>query len=151
MCGIVGYVGHRAAQPLLVDGLARLEYRGYDSAGVSLIDEAGIRSVRSVGNLAALRDALASVSMPVAATAGIAHTRWATHGDVTTTNAHPHVSCDGSVHIVLNGIVEVTSAARRSRPAWLHLQLGDRRRGGGAPAGLPLRRGRPDRRRAVDL
>ena len=107
MCGIVGYVGHREAQPLLVEGLSRLEYRGYDSAGVSLIDDSGIRSVRSVGNLDALRASLAAAhTAPALERAGIAHTRWATHGDVTASNAHPHTSCDGSVHIVLNGIVE---------------------------------------------
>ena len=107
MCGIVGYVGHREALPLLVDGLARLEYRGYDSAGVSVIDESGVQSVRSVGNLDALRTSLGETwSRPSTARTGIAHTRWATHGDVTTSNAHPHTSCDGATHIVLNGIVE---------------------------------------------
>ncbi len=107
MCGIVGYVGHREALPLLVDGLARLEYRGYDSAGVSVIDESGVRSVRSVGNLDALRTSLSEAwSRASTARTGIAHTRWATHGDVTAANAHPHTSCDGATHIVLNGIVE---------------------------------------------
>ena len=108
MCGIVGYVGHREAQPLLVEGLSRLEYRGYDSAGVSLIDDAGIRSVRSVGNLRRIAGMRSPPPRPCRhwSDAGIAHTRWATHGDVTAANAHPHTSCDGSVHIVLNGIVE---------------------------------------------
>ncbi len=112
MCGIVGYVGQREAQPLLVEGLARLEYRGYDSAGLSLHGAAGIRSVRSVGNLDALRAAVAEHAVPDSAVMGIAHTRWATHGDVTTANAHPHTSCDESVHIVLNGIVENYEALR---------------------------------------
>ena len=106
MCGIVGYVGRRDAQGLLVEGLSRLEYRGYDSAGVSLQGASGIRSVRSVGNLDALRAAVAADGGRSPAHMGIAHTRWATHGDVTTANAHPHTSCDESVHIVLNGIVE---------------------------------------------
>jgi glutamine---fructose-6-phosphate transaminase (isomerizing) len=107
MCGIVGYVGHRDALGLLVDGLAQLEYRGYDSAGVSLLDESGIHSRRAVGNLDALRDALdRDWDADPSAQVGIGHTRWATHGDVTVANAHPHTSCDGSVHIVLNGIVE---------------------------------------------
>jgi glutamine---fructose-6-phosphate transaminase (isomerizing) len=108
MCGIIGYLGARAAQPLLLDGLERLEYRGYDSAGLSVCDADGaIESVRAVGNLAELRDAVARAWPAEAeATVGIAHTRWATHGGVTAENAHPHTSCDADTYIVLNGIVE---------------------------------------------
>jgi len=114
MCGIVGYVGKRPARELLIAGLERLQYRGYDSAGISLISDGKVDSVRAVGNLSDLKAAVAEhVSngggVAVAdkpATTGIAHTRWATHGRVTEANAHPH-SCDsGRIRIVLNGIVE---------------------------------------------
>jgi glucosamine--fructose-6-phosphate aminotransferase (isomerizing) len=116
MCGIVGYVGGRPCQELLVAGLEKLEYRGYDSAGISLISDGEIDSVRAVGNLANLRAAVAerassNGSAPIAvaappATTGVAHTRWATHGRVTEENAHPHGDCSDRIHIVLNGIVE---------------------------------------------
>ena len=114
MCGIVGYVGQRPAQAVLLEGLAKLEYRGYDSAGLSVQADGRLDSVRAVGNLQALRDAVAAGEEPgggVAvlappATAGIAHTRWATHGRVTEENAHPHFDADGRVHVVVNGIVE---------------------------------------------
>jgi glutamine---fructose-6-phosphate transaminase (isomerizing) len=118
MCGIVGYVGARPCRELLVAGLQRLEYRGYDSAGVSVIEEGRVESVRAVGNLANLRTAIddraaeprdgeggVAVAAPPATT-GIAHTRWATHGRVTEANAHPHSDDSDRVHIVLNGIVE---------------------------------------------
>ena len=114
MCGIVGYVGARPCRDLLVAGLEKLEYRGYDSAGVSVIEDGRVDSVRAVGNLANLRaamDAQAEAGGGVAvatspATTGIAHTRWATHGRVTEANAHPHSDTSDRVHIVLNGIVE---------------------------------------------
>jgi glucosamine--fructose-6-phosphate aminotransferase (isomerizing) len=114
MCGIVGYTGARPARPLLLDGLSALEYRGYDSAGVAVADIDGtVESVKSVGNLEALRSALEKVPAHAGAggdgeeaTAGIGHTRWATHGAVTEANAHPHTDNTGRVHIVLNGIVE---------------------------------------------
>jgi glutamine---fructose-6-phosphate transaminase (isomerizing) len=114
MCGIVGYVGERPCRDLLVAGLEKLEYRGYDSAGVSVIEDGQVESVRAVGNLANLRAAMgeangAGGSVAVAATpatTGIAHTRWATHGRVTEENAHPHSDTSDRVHIVLNGIVE---------------------------------------------
>ena len=108
MCGIIGYVGPRECRDLLLEGLRRLEYRGYDSAGVSLLGDDEIGSVHAVGNLQKLRDAVAA-----GATAhlrrrrtGIGHTRWATHGRVTEANAHPHSDTSDRVHIVLNGIVE---------------------------------------------
>ena len=114
MCGIVGYVGGRPCQDLLVAGLEKLEYRGYDSAGISLISNGHIDSVRAVGKLADLRAAFerrangdggVAVAAPPATT-GVAHTRWATHGRVTEENAHPHGDCSDRIHIVLNGIVE---------------------------------------------
>ena len=120
MCGIVGYVGGRPCRDLLVAGLEKLEYRGYDSAGISVISDGQIDSVRAVGNLANLRAAVAeempgdggvAVAAPPATT-GVAHTRWATHGRVTEENAHPHNDCTDRVHIVLNGIVENHSELR---------------------------------------
>jgi len=120
MCGIVGYVGARPCRPLLVAGLEKLEYRGYDSAGVSVIEDGRIESVRAVGNLSNLRAAVeerageggVAVAAP-AATTGVAHTRWATHGRVTEENAHPHSDSSDRVHIVLNGIVENHAKLRR--------------------------------------
>ncbi len=114
MCGIVGYVGRRPARDLLLAGLKKLEYRGYDSAGISVIAEDRIEAVRAVGNLRALEGKLretAPVEAPVAtltrpATIGIAHTRWATHGRVSEENAHPHFDTEDRVHVVVNGIVE---------------------------------------------
>jgi glutamine---fructose-6-phosphate transaminase (isomerizing) len=115
MCGIVGYVGQRPVQEILLGGLEKLEYRGYDSAGISIQSEGRLESVRAVGNLSALRTAVESapeqdgggvaVAAPPATT-GIGHTRWATHGRVTEENAHPHFDDDNRVHIVVNGIVE---------------------------------------------
>jgi glutamine---fructose-6-phosphate transaminase (isomerizing) len=119
MCGIVGYVGARPCRDLLVAGLEKLEYRGYDSAGVSVIKDGRIDSVRAVGNLANLRAAVdehtgggVAVAAPPATT-GVAHTRWATHGRVTEENAHPHGDCSDRIHIVLNGIVENHAELRR--------------------------------------
>ena len=109
MCGITGYVGSRPAEQLLLSGLERLEYRGYDSAGIALLAEYGLDKVRTVGNLAALRRAVArdtTRSAGSTATIGIGHTRWATHGRVEVRNAHPHGDHHGRVEVVLNGIVE---------------------------------------------
>ncbi len=110
MCGIVGVVAERNAVPILIEGLRRLEYRGYDSAGLAVL-EPGHRlgRVRTVGKVKALEEALAAA--PVAGGVGIAHTRWATHGVPTTLNAHPHVSRDG-IAIVHNGIIENHEALR---------------------------------------
>jgi glucosamine--fructose-6-phosphate aminotransferase (isomerizing) len=118
MCGIVGYVGSRPCQELLLAGLEKLEYRGYDSAGLSVLENGEVDSVHAVGNLANLRAEVESHGAngggPAAgATTGIAHTRWATHGRVTKENAHPHDDSSGQVHIVLNGIVENHAALRR--------------------------------------
>lgn len=118
MCGIVGYVGPRDVRPLLLAGLEKLEYRGYDSAGISVLADDRVDAVRAVGNLSALRaaidgrDAAASSEGTVALAprpecgTGIGHTRWATHGRVTEENAHPHYDTADRVHIVVNGIVE---------------------------------------------
>src|SRR3954454_10218561 len=124
MCGIVGYVGKRPVQDLLLEGLTRLEYRGYDSAGISLITGDTIESVRAVGNLQNLRAAVAARSgaargdpaggeggrgaaaATAPATAGIGHTRWAPHARANEENAHPPFDTTGHVHVVVNGIVE---------------------------------------------
>ncbi len=131
MCGIVGYVGPRKARPVLLAGLEKLEYRGYDSAGISVLDGDRVEAVRAVGNLSALRGAIADREAradreaappapgPSVAVAerpqpetGIGHTRWATHGRVTEENAHPHFDTSDEVHIVVNGIVENYIALR---------------------------------------
>ena len=124
MCGIVGYVGKRPCRELLLKGLERLEYRGYDSAGVSLLANGQIESVRAVGNLQFLKDAVEQrvaaggvATAEALATTGIGHTRWATHGRVTEANAHPHFDNDDRVHIVLNGIVENFPALREQLQA----------------------------------
>src|SRR5215211_2237010 len=105
MCGIIGYVGPRAAKPLLLQGLERLEYRGYDSAGIALREDDALDYVRAVGNLQELKAAAGDNGS--LSTHGLGHTRWATHGAVTEFNAHPLTGCDeGRLAIVLNGIVE---------------------------------------------
>ena len=112
MCGIVGYVGRRPAQEIILGGLRKLEYRGYDSAGMSLLGDGEIHSVRAVGNLDRLEAALAgearaaTATLAPPATIGIGHTRWATHGRVSEENAHPLVDSANRVHVVVNGIVE---------------------------------------------
>ena len=104
MCGIVGYVGSRPCRDLLFHGLRRLEYRGYDSAGISVLTEGQFELLHSVGNLDRLEERLDELSNP--STVGIAHTRWATHGRPSNENAHPHIDCTNRFAIVLNGIVE---------------------------------------------
>ena len=106
MCGIVGYVGPRPSQDILLAGLARLEYRGYDSAGIAIIDEDGNLGMRKrAGKLIALRDELALSPIPDGTT-GIGHTRWATHGGPTDVNAHPHLADDDKLAVIHNGIIE---------------------------------------------
>src|SRR6187402_3685825 len=103
MCGIIGYVGSREAKPLLLGGLERLEYRGYDSAGLGLLEDGGLEFVRAVGNLDNLKAAAGPNGSET--TTGVGHTRWATHGRVSEENAHPLCGCeDGEIAIVLNGI-----------------------------------------------
>src|SRR4051812_36602021 len=106
MCGIIGYVGPRECRDLLLEGLRRLEYRGYDSAGVSVLADDVVGSVHAVGNLQKLRDAVAQSNGNLLGSTGVGHTRWAKHGRVTEANAHPHSDTSNRVHIVLNGIVE---------------------------------------------
>ena len=104
MCGIVGYVGSRDAGPILLEGLRRLEYRGYDSAGVAIQNGSGLQIRKQAGRVKALVDSLRDTAIP--GTSGIAHTRWATHGRPTTRNAHPHTDCAETMALVHNGIIE---------------------------------------------
>ena len=103
MCGIVGYIGNKKALPILIDGLKKLEYRGYDSAGVAYIENNNVQIVKSVGRIDVLENKL---NMKSSTTLGIGHTRWATHGEPSEDNAHPHISNDGNVTLVHNGIIE---------------------------------------------
>jgi glucosamine--fructose-6-phosphate aminotransferase (isomerizing) len=112
MCGIVGYVGPRVATSLLIEGLKRLEYRGYDSAGVAIMNGKGVETRKAAGKISQLE--LVVDDDPVHGTCGIAHTRWATHGAPTDYNAHPHVSCDETIAVVHNGIIENASALRQA-------------------------------------
>ena len=109
MCGIIGYIGEKPAMPILIDGLRRLEYRGYDSAGVAVMEDS-ISIHKTIGRVADLEDIIPSSSF---GTMGIAHTRWATHGSVTQENAHPHLSMDESIAVVHNGIIENAGNLRK--------------------------------------
>jgi len=111
MCGIFGYLGHQQALPILVEGLRRLEYRGYDSIGVAVDDGETIQTHKTVGKVSDLKSILPA---SIDGTLGIAHTRWATHGGVTQANAHPHASENGTVHLVHNGIIENFQQLRKS-------------------------------------
>jgi glucosamine--fructose-6-phosphate aminotransferase (isomerizing) len=93
MCGIVGYIGKMDAKPILIDGLKKLEYRGYDSAGIAILNNDGIKTVKAKGRLAALEDKLNNIKID--GIIGIGHTRWATHGEPSEINSHPHVSKNG--------------------------------------------------------
>ncbi len=104
MCGIIGYIGQRKVVPILIDGLRRLEYRGYDSAGVAIVRKGAIELRRSAGKLARLEETIAG--NPLDGDYGIGHTRWATHGRPTEENAHPHRDCTGRIVVVHNGIIE---------------------------------------------
>ena len=111
MCGIVGYIGKREAYPILINGLKRLEYRGYDSAGIALLEDGHIRVEKQVGKISALE----SIIQPeqFTGTTGIAHTRWATHGEPNRENAHPHSDCKGDIVLVHNGIIENYQSLRQ--------------------------------------
>ena len=111
MCGIVGYVGPRDVVSVLVEGLARLEYRGYDSAGVAVLNGAGVETRKLAGRIAGLRELLTRT--PVHGRCGIGHTRWATHGAPTERNAHPHSDCTGTLALVHNGIIENADVLRK--------------------------------------
>ncbi|HTI35943.1 MAG TPA: glutamine--fructose-6-phosphate transaminase (isomerizing) [Vicinamibacterales bacterium] len=104
MCGIIGYIGEKQVLPILIDGLRRLEYRGYDSAGVAVVRDGSIELRRSAGKLARLEEVIAG--QPLEGAYGIGHTRWATHGRPTEENAHPHRDCTGRIVVVHNGIIE---------------------------------------------
>ena len=104
MCGIIGYIGGKQVVPILIDGLRRLEYRGYDSAGVAVVRNGAIELRRSAGKLARLEEVIAA--NPLDGDYGIGHTRWATHGRPTEENAHPHRDCTGRIVVVHNGIIE---------------------------------------------
>ncbi len=111
MCGIVGYVGPRDAVSVLVEGLSRLEYRGYDSAGVAVLNGSGVETRKLAGRIGGLRELLARA--PLHGRCGIGHTRWATHGAPTERNAHPHADCTGTVALVHNGIIENADVLRK--------------------------------------
>ena len=111
MCGIVGYIGSRSATSLLLDGLKRLEYRGYDSAGIAVLNGKGVETRKAAGKITRLESLLGTD--PVHGTSGIAHTRWATHGPPTECNAHPHTTEDGTIAVVHNGIIENAGALRQ--------------------------------------
>src|SRR5579862_2232225 len=104
MCGIVGYIGRKEVMPILIDGLKRLEYRGYDSAGVAVLNGGSIELRRSVGKISKL-DALVAAS-PVHGRLGVGHSRWATHGRPSEENTHPHTDCTKKLVVVHNGIIE---------------------------------------------
>ena len=104
MCGIVGYVGPKKSMTTLIDGLKRLEYRGYDSAGVSIMNGKGVETRKAKGKISALEQAISA--HPIDGNIGIAHTRWATHGPPNEMNAHPHTDCTGTISVVHNGIIE---------------------------------------------
>lgn len=111
MCGIVAYIGNKPAQPLLIEGLKRLEYRGYDSAGVATLEESGLTICKAVGRVANLESKLEEIGN-LSGTIGLAHTRWATHGSVNETNAHPHRDSSNGISLVHNGIIENYAALR---------------------------------------
>ena len=105
MCGIVGYIGSREAYPIILNGLKRLEYRGYDSAGIALYDGTGIQLAKTKGKVSDLEERVAKELTPKG-TVGIGHTRWATHGVPNDVNSHPHYSMSGELVIIHNGIIE---------------------------------------------
>src|ERR1051325_6590893 len=110
MCGIVGYVRPRVATPMRIEGLKRLEYRGYDSAGIAMANGHGLETRKAKGKISQLEGVLNG--SPVHGTIGIAHTRWATHGPPNECNAHPHLDCKGEIAVVHNGIIENYGALR---------------------------------------
>jgi glutamine---fructose-6-phosphate transaminase (isomerizing) len=118
MCGIVGYTGPRAAAPLVLEGLKRLEYRGYDSAGLAVVDGGRLEIVKVAGRISKLDEAIGEI--PPAGYAALAHTRWATHGAPTDANAHPHTDCGGTLAVVHNGIIENATTLRTALVARGH-------------------------------
>ena len=123
MCGIIGYIGMRGATPLLLEGLKRMEYRGYDSAGVAVMNGGGVETRKAAGKISELERALAA--SPVAGDMGIGHTRWATHGVPNECNAHPHVDCKGDIAVVHNGIIENSGTLKKELIAHGHTFVSD--------------------------
>ncbi|TME49212.1 MAG: glutamine--fructose-6-phosphate transaminase (isomerizing), partial [Chloroflexi bacterium] len=126
MCGIIGYTGPRPAGPVLLDALRRLEYRGYDSAGIAVVDEAdhAVSVIKHKHKVAELVRQVEAEGMP-SGTTGIGHTRWATHGRPSNENAHPHTDCTGRIHLIHNGIIENFSELRTELSARGHEFLSD--------------------------
>jgi glucosamine--fructose-6-phosphate aminotransferase (isomerizing) len=118
MCGIIGYIGSRGATPLLLEGLKRMEYRGYDSAGVAVMNGSGVETRKAAGKISELERALKT--SPVAGDLGIGHTRWATHGVPNECNAHPHIDCKGNIAVVHNGIIENSGTLKKELIAHGH-------------------------------
>ncbi|HEV2017798.1 MAG TPA: glutamine--fructose-6-phosphate transaminase (isomerizing) [Gemmatimonadaceae bacterium] len=118
MCGIIGYIGSRGATPLLLEGLKRMEYRGYDSAGVAVMNGSGVETRKAAGKISRLEAALKA--SPVAGDLGIGHTRWATHGAPNECNAHPHIDCKGNIAVVHNGIIENSGTLKKELIAHGH-------------------------------
>ena len=118
MCGIIGYIGSRGATPLLLEGLKRMEYRGYDSAGVAVMNGSGVETRKAAGKISRLEEAL-NIS-PVEGDMGIGHTRWATHGAPNECNAHPHIDCKGNIAVVHNGIIENSGTLKKELIAHGH-------------------------------
>ena len=112
MCGIVSYIGNHDPLPILIKGLRRLEYRGYDSAGLALLDGNNLSSIKKAGKVSELSDQL--YSNPIKGNCGIAHTRWATHGIPNDINAHPHLDKTGKIALVHNGIIENYVAIKKT-------------------------------------
>ena len=123
MCGIIGYIGMRGATPLLLEGLKRMEYRGYDSAGVAVMNGAGVETRKAAGKISELELALAA--SPVSGDMGIGHTRWATHGVPNQCNAHPHIDCKGDIAVVHNGIIENSGTLKKELIAHGHTFVSD--------------------------
>jgi len=123
VCGIVGYLGEKQASEIIMDGLHRLEYRGYDSAGVAIIDGGSLTVRKEVGKLVTLDASLERE--PIKGSTGIGHTRWATHGVPSETNSHPHLDCTGKIAVVHNGIIENFKALREQLIAEGHTFASD--------------------------
>jgi glucosamine--fructose-6-phosphate aminotransferase (isomerizing) len=123
MCGIIGYIGMRGATPLLLEGLKRMEYRGYDSAGVAVMNGGGVETRKAAGKISQLERALSA--SPVAGDMGIGHTRWATHGVPNECNAHPHLDCKGDIAVVHNGIIENSGTLKKELIAHGHKFVSD--------------------------
>ena len=118
MCGIIGYIGNQSAPSLLVEGLKRMEYRGYDSAGVAVMNGNGVETRKAAGKISQLERALAA--SPLHGDTGIGHTRWATHGVPNECNAHPHTDCKGNIAVVHNGIIENSGTLKQGLQARGH-------------------------------